>query len=162
MPINFKTLGATENIRKRRLQVLAYHLKNGTPDEIAKKLDLPIKTVYNDIYIIDQTELHILSQVMEKDLEITALDLKHRELEGLVNFTMIKDPDTGKLTGVDFKDFNGLQTLILKNKELSLKLKGLMSDKVEHSGQLDITENINIDEKLAKEFGNWLATRKKE
>ena len=132
MPINFKSLGATEPIRRRRLQVLAYHLNHGTPDEIAKKFGIPLKTVYNDISIINKTELHILSQLMEKDLEITALDLKHRELEG-----------RSREYSVDQNTWLKLQTIILENKKLSLKLKGLMSDKVEHSGSLDVN-NVMI------------------
>jgi len=135
MPINFKSLGATEPIRRRRLQVLAYHLNHATPVEIAEKFDIPIKTVYNDISIINKTELHILSQLMEKDLEITALDLKHRELEG-----------RSREFSVDQNTWLKLQTIILENKKLSLKLKGLMSDKVEHSGEVSFALRWMTDE----------------
>jgi len=141
MPINFKCLGATENIRKRRLEVLAYHLRHATPIEISKALDIPIKTVYNDISLVEKTELHTLTQLMEKDLQISALDLKLRELEG-----------KSREYSADQKNWLGLQSLILKNKELSLKLKGLMSDKVEHSGDVKTILEVRYESTHEKDY----------
>ena len=52
----------------------------------------------------------------------------------------------------------------LKIEEFKAKLRGFDKTKVEHTGSVDLNENktidVNIDEKLAKEFGDWLAGRK--
>jgi len=61
--------------------------------------------------------------------------LKLRELEG-----------KSREYSADQKNWLGLQSLILKNKELSLKLMGLMSDKVEHSGEVSFALRWMTDE----------------
>ena len=51
-----------------------------------------------------------------------------------------------------------------KLEELKGKWLGFDKQKVEHTGSVDLNENktvdVNIDEKLAKEFGDWLVTEK--
>jgi len=164
MPINYEYLGRNDKTRKRRYDVLEYHVKNVSPDAIAKKLNVKRKTVYNDLVALGKIlEVSIPLKII-KGTQSVALELKIKELESLVQFTMVKDPTTNKVLQIDVGEYTKLQTLVLKNRELLLKLMGLMSDKIDLSGTVDVNENktinVDIDEKLAKEFGDWLATRK--
>ena len=153
MTVDYDLLGKSKAIRDRRYKVLSLMVKGGTPDDITRTLGLSFQTVHNDMAHIRKQPLHTLSATIAKDLNNSAYELKIRELEVMAE--SVKH---------DIKAWTALQKPILEARAASLKLQGLMSEKVEHTGSVDLNENktidVNIDEKLAKEFGDWLAGRK--
>jgi len=136
---------------------MLYYIKHASADEIVQILkqlhpEISRKVVYNDIDAIKKSfENSVPLSIMRSEYNV-AFEMKVRELEGKASQAQ------------NLHDYTALQKPILENRLASLKLMGLLTDKVLHSGKIDVekTTEINIDEKLAKEFGDWLATRKKE
>ena len=74
---------------------------------------------------IRKQPLHTLSATIAKDMNNSAYELKIRELEVMAE--SVKH---------DIKAWTALQKPILEARAASLKLQGLMSEKVEHSGEV--------------------------
>ncbi len=127
MPIDFTCLGQNPEMRQRRYDVLSLFVKGATPQETAELLNLPKKQVENDRMFITKQPLHNLPAEMAKDFNLSFYEMKVRELE-----------DKLEELKKDTRSWIGTQELIRKFKADSLKLQGLMNDKVEHSGDITI------------------------
>ena len=155
--IDYTCLGQNTEMRERRYDVLALFIKGATPQETHKILSkqkhptLTLKQVYNDRLFFTTNPLHNLPAEMARDFNLSFYEVKIRELE--VRLDVFK-PDS--------KSWIATQELIRKYKADSLKLQGLMNDKLDVKVDPITVTNIDIDEKLAEKFGNWLATKKEE
>lgn len=131
MTIDYSRLGKTKEIQKRRYQILALRVKGATVDEIHKilfpTLGLGIKTIENDTAYLRTHQLHDISTAIAKDFNNSAYELKIKELEIMAE----------KVKG-DPKAWTAIQESIRKTRADSLKLQGLMNDKVEHSGTVEL------------------------
>ena len=125
MTMDYSLLGKSKKIQQRRYKVLSLMVKGGTPDDITRILQLPFKTVDNDMAHIRKQPLHTLSSTIAKDLNNSAYELKIRELE-----------TKAETVKHDTKAWAAIQKLILDARAASLKLQGLMNDKVVHSGEV--------------------------
>ena len=144
MTLNYTCLGSNDKIRQRRYNVLSFYLRGGTPDEIftlinkTEKLPpITLKQVYNDVQFLRSTSLHDLPVEMVRDFGKSFYEIKVSELERKLS----KNESNPAV-------WLGIQKLIREYKGDSLKLQGLMSEKVEHSGTIvQIIDNIpNTDE----------------
>ena len=121
--IDYTCLGQNTEMRERRYDVLALFIKGATPQETHKILSkqkhpkLTLKQVYNDRLFFTTNPLHNLPAEMARDFNLE------------VRLDVFK-PDS--------KSWIATQELIRKYKADSLKLQGLMNDKVEHSGDVTI------------------------
>ena len=135
MAIDYECLGRNDKIRKRRYDILQYHTRGIAPDAISKMLNLNRKAVYNDIVALNEIlQVSIPLQII-KGTQYAALELKIRELEIRAN-----RPGTSDTT------YNQLQNSITKNRELLLKLMGLMSDKVELAGEVKTVLEVRYED----------------
>lgn len=125
MPIDYSRLGKKPDMQERRFNVLTYWVKGATPADTAKALEMDISDVYNDYKFITKAKLHDISPEIARGFNLSFYEIKIRELEG--NLKDFK---------VDSKAWLGLQETIRKYKVDSLKLQGLMNEKVEHSGEV--------------------------
>ena len=127
MTINYECLGRNDKIRKRRYEVLSFAILGATPNDIARIMNTTVRQTYNDLKFLYSNELHNIPLSIVKDLNKSAFEIKIRELESM-----------SKQFKNNPRDYIGLQNIILKNREASLKLMGLMSEKVEHSGYMKL------------------------
>ena len=149
--IDHTCLGQNIKIRERRYNVLSLLVKGAKPREIVDILKLTDDQVKNDIAFLTTKPLHNMPVEIAKDYNLSFYELKVRELEGKLK----EFKNTPKF-------WMATQELIRKYKADSLKLQGLMNDKLDVKVDPITVTNIGIDEKLAEEFGNWLATKKEE
>ena len=127
MTLNYTCLGSNDKIRQRRYNVLSFYLRGGTPDEIftlinkTEKLPpITLKQVYNDVQFLRSTSLHDLPVDMVRDFGKSFYEIKVSELERKLS----KNESNPAV-------WLGIQKLIREYKGDSLKLQGLMSEKVE-------------------------------
>lgn len=135
MPINYECLGRNDKIRKRRYDVLTYHVQNAHADDIAKALNITRKMVYKDLDAIYKTNPPNLPLDIVKHMQNSAFELKIRELEA-----------KSSVTGISITDYGKLQDLVLKNRLASLKLMGLLNDKVELSGEVKTVLEVRYED----------------
>jgi len=140
-------------MRERRYKVLKEFVKGKTPIETAEILDMPMKQVENDRLFITNGGLQNTPVEIVRELNNSYYEIKHAELEGEAE---------KYLNDKDRRSYIAIQKVIGDNKSASLKLMGLMNDKLDVKVDPITITNIDIDEKLAEEFGNWLATKKEE
>jgi len=141
MTINYTCLGQNDTMRKRRYNVLSFYLKGGTPEETVnitnKNPDIPditLKQVYNDIQFLRNTPLHDLPIEMARDFGKSFYELKVTELERKLS----KNESNPAV-------WLGIQKLIREYKADSLKLQGLMNEKVEHEGEITHTLKVKYE-----------------
>ena len=151
--IDYTCLGQNKTMRERRYKVLKEFVNGKTPIETAEVLDMPMKQVENDRLFITNGGLQNTPVEIVRELNNSYYEIKHAELEGEAEIYR----DDG-----DRKSYIAVQKVIGDNKSASLKLMGLMNDKLDVKVDPITVTNIDIDEKLAEEFGNWLATKKEE
>jgi len=132
--IDYTCLGQNTEMRKRRYDVLSLFVKGATPQETANLLNLSIKQVYNDRLFFTTNPLHNLPAEMARDFNQSFYEMKVRELEG-----RLKDFKT------DSKSWLATQELIRKYKADSLKLMGLMNEKVELSGEVTTVLEVRYE-----------------
>jgi hypothetical protein len=140
-------------MRERRYKVLKEFVKGKTPKETAETLNMPMKQVENDRLFITDGGLKNTPAEIVRLLNNSYYEIKHAELESEAE-KYREDEDR--------KSYIAIQKVIGDNKSASLKLMGLMNDKLDVKVDPITVTNIDIDEKLAEEFGNWLATKKEE
>ena len=140
-------------MRERRYKVLKEFVKGKTPKETAEILDMPMKQVENDRLFITDGGLKNTPAEVVRELNNSYYEIKHAELEGEAE--KYRDDE-------DRKSYIAIQKVIGDNKSASLKLMGLMNDKLDVKVDPITVTNIDIDENLTEEFGNWLATKKEE
>lgn len=125
--IDHTCLGRTDEIRDRRYSILSLLVKGTKPRDIVSLLGFTDDQVKNDIFFLTNTPLHNTTVDIAKDFNTSWYEIKVRELEGrLTDFK------------TDSKSWLTTQELIRKYKADSLKLMGLMNEKVEHSGDVTI------------------------
>ena len=151
--IDYTCLGQNKTMRERRYKVLKEFVKGKTPKETAEILDMPMKQVENDRLFITDGGLKNTPVEIVRELNNSYYEIKHAELEGEAEKYREEE---------DRKSYIAIQKVIGDNKSNSLKLMGLMNDKLDVKVDPITITNIDIDEKLAEEFGNWLATKKEE
>ena len=151
--IDYTCLGQNKTMRERRYKVLKEFVKGKTPIETAEILDMPMKQVENDRIFITNGGLQNTPAEVVRELNNSYYEIKHAELEGEAEKYRQEE---------DRKSYIAIQKVIGDNKSNSLKLMGLMNDKLDVKVDPITVTNIDIDEKLAEEFGNWLATKKEE
>ena len=151
--VDYKCLGQNKTMRERRYKVLKEFVKGKTPIETAEILEMPMKQVENDRLFITNGGLQNTPAEVVRELNNSYYEIKHAELEGEAE-KYRQDEDR--------KSYIAIQKVIGDNKSNSLKLLGLMNDKLDVKVDPITVTNIDIDEKLAEEFGNWLATKKEE
>ena len=149
--IDYTCLGQNTKIRERRYNVLSLLVKGTKPREIVDSLKLTDDQVKNDIAFLTTKPLHNMPVEIAKDFNLSFYELKVRELEDKLE----KLKDTPKF-------WMATQELIRKYKADSLKLQGLMNDKLDVKVDPITVTNIDIDAKTAERFGNWLATQKED
>ena len=125
--IDYTCLGQNTKIRERRYDVLSLLVKGTKPREIVDTLKLTDDQVKNDIAFLTTKPLHNMPVEIAKDFNLSFYELKVMELEDKLD--ELKDTP---------KFWMAIQELIRKYKVDSLKLQGLMNDKVEHSGDVTI------------------------
>ena len=140
-------------MRERRYKVLKEFVKGKTPKETAEILDIPMKQVENDRLFITNGGLQNTPVEIVRELNNSYYEIKHAELESEAE--KYRDDE-------DRKSYIAIQKVIGDNKSASLRLMGLTNDKLDVKVDPITVTNIDIDEKLAEEFGNWLATKKEE
>jgi hypothetical protein len=151
--IDYTCLGQNKTMRERRYKVLKEFVKGKTPIETAEILEMPMKQVENDRLFITDGGLKNTPVEIVRELNNSYYEIKHAELEGEAEKYREEE---------DRKSYIAIQKVIGDNKSNSLKLMGLMNDKLDVKVDPITVTNIDIDEKLAAEFGNWLATKKEE
>lgn len=151
--IDYTCLGQNKTMRERRYKVLKEFVKGKTPKETAEILDMPMKQVENDRLFITDGGLKNTPSEVVRELNNSYYEIKHAELEGEAEKYRREE---------DRKSYIAIQKVIGDNKSASLKLMGLMNDKLDVKVDPITVTNIDIDEKLTEEFGNWLATKKEE
>lgn len=151
--IDYTCLGQNKTMRERRYKVLKEFVKGKTPIETAEILEMPMKQVENDRLFITDGGLKNTPVEIVRELNNSYYEIKHAELEGEAEKYREEE---------DRKSYIAIQKVIGDNKSNSLKLMGLMNDKLDVKVDPITVTNIDIDEKLAEEFGNWLATKKEE
>ena len=125
--IDHRCLGKTQSVQERRYNVLSLLLKGAKPREITDILKLSDNQVKNDIFYLTNTPLHNTTIDIAKDFNTSWYEVKIRELEG-----RLKDFKE------DSRSWLTTQELIRKYKADLLKLMGLMNEKVEHSGEIQL------------------------
>ena len=125
MPIDYTCLGQNEKMQERRYNVLTLLVKGAKPREIVDILGFTYDQVKNDIAYLTTKPLHSMPVEIARDYNQSFYELKVRELEG-----RLKDFKT------DSRSWLATQELIRKYKADSLKLQGLLSEKVELSGSV--------------------------
>lgn len=123
--IDYSCLGQNTKIRERRYNVLSLLVKGAKPREIVDIISLTDDQVKNDIAFLTTKPLHNMPVEIAKDYNLSFYELKVRELEGKLK----EFKDTPKF-------WIAIQELIRKYKADSLKLQGLLSEKVELSGSV--------------------------
>ena len=127
--IDYTCLGQNKAMRERRYKVLKEFVKGKTPIETAEILDMPMKQVENDRFFITDGGLKNTPAEIVRLLNNSYYEIKHAELEGEAE--KYRDDE-------DRKSYIAIQKVIGDNKSASLKLMGLMNEKVEHSGDVTI------------------------
>lgn len=127
--IDYSCLGQNKVMRERRYKVLKEFVNGKTPKETAEKLDMPMKQVENDRLFITNGGLQNTPAEIVRLINNSYYEIKHAELEGEAE--KYRDDD-------DRKSYIGIQKEIRSYKSDSLKLMGLMNEKVEHSGEIQL------------------------
>ena len=135
MTIDYECLGRNDKIRKRRYDVLTYHVRNANADDIAKALNITRKMVYKDLDAIYKVNPPNIPLEIVRQMQNSAFELKIRELEA-----------KSSVTGISITDYGKLQDLVLKNRLASLKLMGLLNDKVELSGEVKTVLEVRYED----------------
>lgn len=125
--IDLTCLGRTPAMRERRYKVLSEYVKGKTPRETAKVLDMPIKQVENDRLKLTSGGIKNIPAEIMRELNGSYYEIKHGELESEAE--KYRDED-------DRRSYIAIQKEIRSYKADSLKLMGLLSEKVEHSGTI--------------------------
>lgn len=149
--IDYTCLGGNPKMRERRYKVLCEYVDGKTPEQTAKILDMPIKQVFNDRQFLTSGGIKNVPAEIMRLLNSSYYEIKHGELE--TEAKKYRDED-------DRKSYIAIQKEIRSYKADSLKLMGLMNDKLDVKVDPITITNIDIDEKTAERFGNWLATQK--
>jgi len=123
-------------MRERRYKVLSEFVKGKTPKETAKVLDIPIKQVFNDRLFLTGGNLKNVPAEIMRELNNSYYEIKHAELEKQSEKYLDDD---------DRKSYIGIQKEIRGFKSDSLKLMGLMNDKVEHSGEVTTVLEVRYE-----------------
>lgn len=127
-------------MRERRYKVLKEFVKGKTPKETAEELDMPIKQVENDRLFITDGGLKNTPAEVVRELNNSYYEIKHAELETEAERYIDDD---------DRRSYIAIQKVIGDNKAASLKLMGLMNEKVEHSGTIvTIVDNIPLNKDI--------------
>ena len=132
--IDYTCLGKTKPIQERRYKVLSLLVKGAKPREIVDHLSLTDDQVKNDIAHLTTNPLHNMPVEIAKDFNLSFYELKVRELEDKLE--ELKDTP---------KFWMATQELIRKYKADSLKLQGLMNDKVELSGEVTTVLEVRYE-----------------
>ena len=127
--IDYTCLGQNKAMRERRYKVLKEFVNGKTPKETAEKLDMPMKQVENDRLFITNGGIKNTPAELMRHLNNSYYEIKHAELEGEAE---------KYLDDKDRRSYIAIQKEIRSYKADSLKLMGLMNDKVEHSGDVII------------------------
>ena len=125
--IDHRCLGQNKAMRERRYKVLKEFVKGKTPKETAEELDMPMKQVENDRLFITDGGLKNTPAEVVRELNNSYYEIKHAELESEAE--KYRDDE-------DRKSYIAIQKVIGDNKSASLRLMGLMNEKVEHSGTI--------------------------
>lgn len=134
--IDHTCLGKNKTMRERRYKVLKEFVKGKTPKETAETLDMPMKQVENDRLFITDGGLKNTPAEVVRELNNSYYEIKHAELE--TEAEKYKNDE-------DRRSYIAIQKVIGDNKAASLKLMGLMNEKVEHSGTIvTIVDNIPL------------------
>ena len=136
--IDYTCLGQNKTMRERRYKVLKEFVKGKTPKETAEILDMPMKQVENDRLFITNGGLQNTPVEIVRELNNSYYEIKHAELEGEAE--KYRDDE-------DRKSYIAIQKVIGDNKSASLKLMGLMNEKIE----LEVTKPIQISWPKRKE-----------
>lgn len=134
--IDYTCLGQNKAIRERRYKVLKEFVNGKTPKETAEKLDMPMKQVENDRLFITNGGIKNTPAEIVRLLNNSYYEIKHAELEGEAD--KYRDDD-------DRKSYIGIQKEIRSYKSDSLKLMGLMNDKVELSGEVTTVLEVRYE-----------------
>ena len=135
MVMDYRCLGAVEEVRERRLSILRLYLKGGTPREMSEKLGFRIEDIYNDLRYLRETPLHSLPIDIVRDFGESFYEMKIAELEESLKGFKARSPN-----------WIGVQKLILQYKVEALKLTGASDEHMIHSGEIKIKyagENID-------------------
>jgi len=133
MPQDLRALGQNERMRKRRYKVLRLWLKGATAGEIAHNTGEKIKTIYNDLDYIRATPLNTLPVEVIRDMGVNFYELKVRELEARI--AKVPPEEARKHPNYVL----GLEKLVQRYKEESLKMQGCYQENINHTGGLNIT-----------------------
>lgn len=125
--IDHTCLGQNKAMRERRYKVLKEFVKGKTPKQTAEILDMPMKQVENDRLFITDGGLKNIPAEIVRLLNNSYYEIKHAELESEAE-KYLQDEDR--------KSYIAIQKVIGDNKSASLKLMGLLSEKVELSGSV--------------------------
>lgn len=132
--INFECLGRTEDVQKRRYNVLKLYLKFTPPYQIAEILHESKELIYNDVRVLTNKPLHDLPLLIVRDMAQSFQELKIMELQQ-------KAEDILNETN-DINSYIRLQSLIQKYVESILRLTEAVVDD-------DRINTININIKKA-------------
>ena len=127
MTLDYSCLGKNEEVRERRYKVFILTLKGAKPVEIQKTTGQAIRQVYNDLLFLRTNPLHNLSVDMMRDLDQSWFAIKISELER--NLQQL-DPYTNMWLKT--------QELLLRYKVDLMKLSGVLVERVEHSGSVEL------------------------
>lgn len=127
--IDHTCLGSNPKMRERRYKVLCEYVNGKTPKQTADTLDLPIKQVFNDRHFLTDGGIKNVPAEIMRLLNSSYYEIKHGELE--TEAEKYRDDD-------DRKSYIAIQKVIGDNKTASLKLMGLMNEKVEHTGAIKL------------------------
>lgn len=127
--IDYTCLGQNKAMRERRYKVLKEFVNGKTPKETAEKLNMPMKQVENDRLFITNGGLQNTPAEIVRLINNSYYEIKHAELEGEAE-KYRQDEDR--------KSYIAIQKVIGDNKSASLKLMGLMNEKIEHSGEIQL------------------------
>jgi hypothetical protein len=138
-------LGKSKTVQKRRYQILSLMVKGATPNDVLNIMNkgvewsshITIKTINNDFEYIRTHPLHDISTAIAKDFNNSVYELKIRELEGMADGFKI-----------DSKVWLTLQELIRKTRVDSLKLQGLMNEKIEHDGKITTVLEVRYEKPI--------------
>lgn len=127
MTLDYSCLGKNDQVRDRRYKVFVLAHKGVKPAEIVKQTGQTIRQVNNDMFFLRTNPMHNLSVDMLRDIDQSWFAIKIAELEdnllqlGPQTSTWLKTQDT-----------------ILRYKVELMKLSGVLVERVELSGSVEL------------------------